>query len=285
MAKAKAKKKETAVAKMEEEEVSATRFGDIFDGYSEEDLADLENTTGTEDAPPEERRPPLYAWNLDMTDDFGNSVHKNVFYNCQNGEMYDEVECALLGFKKTRERSSVDESSGEKTVHCRSLDRNTGMDAVTGNLIECNSCRHIHGEKGRRKDCVFVLRFVAWDLRKNEFFVINIKRSSYVPMNRYLERNFFGQYKNKKTGKRGDLPLFMLKTLLRLKEETGSGNRYYVIDPKAVEPLPKETVLDLLPQAEAVKKMTQTDFEKKFEGDGKDKAKKTEIVDDPDIPF
>lgn len=270
-------KESKEMVKKDETETSVTKHGDIFNEYSPEELAKLYGTTGTEDIPEEDRRPPLYIWNIDSIDESGQKIEKNLFYNTQSGEQFESITCSLLGMKKTRESSHRDEATGEKTVDCRSFDRRVGID-VNGDYRDCENCQDRFSKQGKRKKCTFVMRFVAWDFERDQMFVINVKRSSYVPMNSFMEKNFLNQVPIQGSKKKGDVPFYMLQIKITLKPEMGKDRSlYYVIQPEIVGINKKETVMDLMPMAESVKKMTQKEL-MQDEPSG-------ESVEDEDVPF
>jgi hypothetical protein len=264
----KVEEQSTALAKMENSGPVA-KYEGMFEGYSEEEIAELMDTPGTEEIPPDERRPPLIAWNLDMRDDQGNDVQPNMFYNCQSGDQTESMIVALLSIKRGREYSYYDEAQRKKIVVCRSFDMSTGQrrddysgddgEWKAGDLFNCETCRYRMGKQGERKDCTITMRFPCYDLERNEIVVFNVMRSSFIPMSRYLERHFFGQLKIGKTRK--DIPLYMLTTVLNLKEDQGRGKRFYVLDPVCDGPLAsKETVLALKKMAEQIKRMKSETF-------------------------
>lgn len=257
-----------ALAKMENGGPVA-KYEGMFEGYSEEEIAELMDTPGTDEIPPEERRPPLIAWNLDMRDDQGNDVKPNMFYNCQSGDQVESMTIALLSIKRGREYSYFDEAQRKKILVCRSFDMNTGQrfddhsdedgEWKSGDLFNCETCRYKMGKQGERKKCTITMRFPSYDLERNELIVFNVMRSSFIPMSRYLERNFFGQIKIGNTRK--DIPLYMLATRLALREDQGRGKRYYVLDPVCDGPIAsKETVLALKKMAEQIRKMKSDAF-------------------------
>lgn len=230
---------------------------DMFEGYSEEELGELQDVTGTTDKPESERRLPLYSFNLDMKDDQGNKISPDLFYDGQSGKQFSEINCALLFFKETRQWDERNRDTGKKTVMCRSYDRKVGQrlkyhedgSAYTQD-IDCERCPKRQGKAGTRKECTLIMRFVGWDLDRQQFFLLNCLRTSYIPASRYLEQNFFGKFRSK-NGKRGDIPLYMFKTRVTLKEEEHPTlhSIYYSLKFENEGPNPKEVVLDLLPQA------------------------------------
>ena len=281
-----AKKKSKALAK--KEDTTPQKYSEMLADYSPEELEQMGEVTGTEDIPEEDRRPPLYVWNLETVDESGNEITKDKFYNTQTGEQFDEVVCSFLGLKRTRECSYQDEETGQKVITCRSLDRKIGIDE-NGNMKNCENCPERFGKPGKRKNCTIVMRFIGWDFERNEFFVLNCKRTSYVPMNSFLEKNFLNQLKLPGQMKRRDIPLYMIKCRLTLKREAKKGqNIYYVIQPEVVEPNDKDTVMGLMKMASEVKKMTtkelvQDEGEAIRSGGG---GVEGEVLDDDDdVPF
>jgi hypothetical protein len=278
------------------------KYEGMFDGYSEEEIAELMDSPGTEEIPPDERRPPLIAWNLDMTDDQGNDVKPNMFYNCQSGDQVAKMTIALLSIKRSRENSYFDEQQRRKIIVCRSFDMSTGQryddfkddetgeEWKAGDLFNCENCRFKQAKQGERKPCTIVMRFPAYDLEKNEVFVFNAARTSFIPMSRYLERNFFGQIKVGNTRK--DIPLYMLATQLNLKEDQGKGKRFNVIDPECIGPIEsKDTVLALKKMSEQIKKMKAQTFADEPPADAQYINQPVEGDDEPppigddDVPF
>jgi len=278
MAKVKEEKVESSIAKQEpldNAETEMTKHGNIFEGYSDEEIEAMGGTTGTEDVPDEDRRPPLYVTNLETIDESGNRVVKNLFYDAQSGEQFDTINCSLLGFKKTRKKQIRDEATGEITVLCQSYDRKVGQ-LPNGDYKNCDKCQDKFSVKGKRKACSQIMRFVGWDFDREQFFVLNAKGSSFVPMSNFLEKNFLNQIKLPGTKKKGDIPLYMMNIQIMLKEEPADqGGFYYILQPKLIGTNPKETVMDLLPMAESIKSMTQQDVVQ----DGGD------TTTDDDIPF
>jgi len=270
------------LAKQEKGGELTTKHGNVFDGYSEEEFEQLIGTTGTEDKPESERRPPLYSFNLDMIDEAGNKVSRDVFYNNQTGEQFPEINCALIIMKETFINEERNKLTGEKTILCQSYDRRTGM-TNEGDLADCLRCQSRKLKKGeRKKECTPVMRFLCFDTDRKEIFVINFKRTSYIPSSNYLQRNFFGQYRNPKTGKRGDIPLYLLGTNITLKPETSTvGMTYYVPVFKCTGPLGKDLVMDLNIFCDNAKKMTADQIVQEAKG-GADQAP---AAGDDDIPF
>jgi len=253
-----------------------TKYGDLFEDFSEEEVADLEKTTGAEDKPESDRRPPLYVYNIDTIDETGQEIDPGRFYCAQSGEQFDEVNCALIGFREIRQHDSRDEQ-GKQMIHCRSFDRKIGINQESGESVRCEECPHYFGKRGQRKDCTFHMRFLAWDFDRQQFFSFSAKRTGYVPTNSYLERTFFGQWK--KEGKRRDIPLYMLGTKITLKTEIGHGSKYYIPVYECTGPNPKEIVMDLIGTAESFKKMTVQQFTEL------DKEEPKGQETDDDVPF
>jgi len=269
----------------------------IFGGneYSVDEMAEIFGNTGLDDIPPEKRRMPLIAWNLDFRDDMGNDVRPDKFYNCQTGDMTDEMEVALIFIKQTLARVYRDKESGTKTLLCASFDCKHGEPTPTEQYpnpapVDCEGCIHRKSKKGTAKACTIIDRVVVFDLKKNEFVLMNIARTSFVPFNNYLERNFFGKIKDPRTGKRSDLPIYMMRTKITLKEEEGNIGRYYVLQLENLGVLPKTIVMDLLPMVQSTKNlrrqeiMVETTDNKPKEG-AKQEVINGEVVDDSDVPF
>ena len=254
----KKKEKETEIATVEPTGMSP--YETALAEYSPEEMAEIQGATGLDDIPEEDRRPPLYAYNLDMTDEAGRDVRPNFFYNCQSGDMAEKINCALVYLKKTREYSEYNEEERTKKVYCRSWDMQMGswMDSDEVEFRRCDECPHKEGKRGERKKCTIVMRFLAMDLDSQNMFIFFAQRTSFIPMMRHLEGNFFGQIK--RGTKRFDIPLYMLHTQLSLKEEQGRGKRYYRLSPRISTEtydngiLPKEWVLGLKGAAELAKK-------------------------------
>jgi hypothetical protein len=249
---------------------------DLVD-YSPEEMSELQGTTGLEDIPESERRPPLVSWNLNMKDEHGKSILPHLFYNGQTGDQFEVLNCALVFTKKTYEFSHYDKTTKKKTTYCRSWDRQTGTfmeDVPTdkpdiankggkiNDIRRCENCPYRQGKKGERKSCTIVYRNLAWDLDRQIFFIFNAQRSSFVPFNRHLEANFFGQWKMD-NGKRRDIPLFLLHSRFTLVQE----ENYFVIKPEIatdVYPkgiLPKVLVKDLAVTSSESAKIRRQDLE------------------------
>lgn len=266
----------------------------IFEGFSEEEIADLQETTGLEETEGD-RRPPYYVFNQDMVDDQGNDVKPDNFYNCQTGEQKTSIRCALLGLKKTRDFSYYDKETGMKIRVCRSFDMQVGqwMKDKEVELRECAKCPHRLSKPGVKKACTIVMKIAAYDLDENEVFVFDAKRSSFVPMSNYFERNFFGKIKIR--NKRLDIPLFMKETTLTLKSEQGKQNkRYYLLDPKMTGKIEqKEMVLHLKSLATQVKRYGKDEYDdiqskpknKPDDEPDDDYVPGTSTEDDDEIPF
>ena len=281
-----AKKQKNKQQEESKEMILAENLTDIFDGYTQEEIEELQGTTGLEETE-EDRRPPYYVFNQDMVDDQGNDISPNNFYNCQTGEQKETIRCALLGVKETRDYSYYDEATSAKIKVCRSFDMQVGqwMKGEEVELRECAKCPYRLGKPGTKKACTIVRKFASYDLDSNEVFIFDAKRSSFVPMSNFLERNFYG--KIKKGSKRLDIPLYMLETTLALKSEPGKGKRYYVLNPKITGQIKqKEKVLHFKSLADQVKKYGKDEYE-----DIQSKPPTEEnnyvqnIDDDEDIPF
>ena len=235
---------------------------DIFEGFSDEEIADLQETTGLEETE-RNRRPPYYVFNQDMVDDQGNDVKPDNFYNCQTGEQKTSIRCALLGLKETRDFSYYNKDTGMKIRVCRSFDMQIGQwtQKEEIELRECAKCPHRLAKPGVKKACTIVRKIAAYDLDEDEVFVFDSKRSSFVPMGNYFERNFFG--KIKRGSKRFDIPLYMMETTLTLKSEMGKLNkRYYVLDPKITGKVgQKEKILHLKSLADQVKRYGKDEYD------------------------
>jgi len=272
--------------------------------YSPEEMTELQGATGLDDVPESERRPALYSWNLSMQDEHGNPVMPNMFYNGQTGEQFPVVNCALIVLKKTHEFAAYDEQTREKTVYCRSWDRQTGtfLEKVPtdnpkiknfggdiGEIRRCDDCKYRQGKRGEKKNCTIVYRLIAWDLDRQNYFIFNVQRSSFVPFNRFLESNFFGQWKSQ-NGKRRDVPLYLLATRMTLVQE----ERYFILHPEIatdVYPkgvLPKNLVMDLAVTAREANKIRRQDLETdvknaKYQQPDSIEPVEREIVDDGDV--
>lgn len=236
-----------------------------LENYSDAEIAELTKTTGLEDLPMERRRMPLIAWNLDFRDEMGNDVRPDMFYNCQSGNIQQKVNCALVYIKETFARVHRDKETHTKTLMCRSFDCVWGEPVPSDTnpnppKIECAKCGYRRAAKGKRKPCSTVQRVIAWNLDEQEPFVFNVASTSFIPFQTYLERNFFN--KIKRGNKRFDIPLYMLRTVLDLKEETAAeGSRYWILNPICEGPLPKNIVIDLIEVAKAAQNIVRKEIE------------------------
>jgi hypothetical protein len=206
------------------------------------------------------RKIPLITWNLDMRDEEGRDIHRDMFYNCMTGETCKELNLALLmADGRCREKSVYDESTRQKIVYCKTTDGQVGVEQETGNLRDCDTCPDRQAKKGSRRPCTPVINIIAYDLDRNHPIVIRAMRSSYVPFSNYIERNHFKQLSI--NGKRVDLPLYMLWMNLTLREESDHGSRYYVANPKCMGPIAeKRTVLALRDMAEKLKNIKGLEY-------------------------
>lgn len=249
---------ETAMTKVEEQPQQMSKFGNVFEGYSPEEMAELSGTTGAEDLPPEERRHSLYSWNLKIMTEEGKVTREDMFYDGLTGEQFDHVHCAFIGFKRTNMKVFRNKETGQKQILCCSSDRIEGFDPETGVVRKCEKCPDKASKQGHKRGCTSILRFMAWDLEHNKPFIVNFKSSSYVPASNYLEKNFLGQIK--KGNKRYDIPLYLMGTHITLQPEQGDESVYYVPKFECTGPLPKATVLDLLPSAQAFRQMNMKEL-------------------------
>ena len=280
----KEKKEETAMAKVEEKPQELSKFGNLYEGYTPEEMAELGGTTGAEDLPPEERRHSLYSWNLKIMTEDGKVTREDQFYDGLTGEQFESVHCAFIGFKRTNMKVFRNKETGQKQILCQSNDRIEGFDPETGVVRSCEKCPDKASKQGQKRNCTSILRFMAWDLEHRKPFIVNFKSSSYVPASNYLDKNFLGQLKTP-DGKRRDIPLYMMGTKITLTPEQGDESVYYVPKFECTGPLPKATVLDLLPSAQAFKQMNLREL-----AVDEQKAKPQDKVvgeagGDQDIPF
>lgn len=272
---------ETAIEKAEPAQMS--KFGDVYSGYSTEEMAELSGTTGTEDLPPEQRRHSLYSWNLKIMTEDGKVTKEDLFYDGLTGEQFDHIHCAFIGFKRTNMKIYRDKETGQKTILCQSNDRIEGINPETGEVRKCERCIDKNTKPGQKRNCTSIMRFMAWDLERQKPFLVNFKSTSYVPASNYLEKNFLGQLKMK-NGKRADIPVYMMGTHITLVPEQGEQSVYYVPKFECTGPLDKAIVMDLLPAAQAFKQMNM----KELVVDQQTAKASDKIVGeaaDPDVPF
>lgn len=275
-------KKETAMTKPEHANNSLVN---LTDNFTEEELMNLQEATGLEDIPEEKRRLPLVVWNLDMTDESGQSVTKDKFYNMRTSEIFDEINCALVGIKQTRLFEERNKETGIKTRRCSSFDMITGDFQTDKGIVtrRCDKCEYRFAKQGQRKPCTIVQRLVSYDLDRGELFNFNAQRSSFVPISNYIEKNFFKKLTigNKKM----DIPLYMIKTNITLKEEQGV-TRYYVLNPKNIGIMSdKGLILSLKDVAKKIKDMSQSEFEDETKQEKPNQENDTEENDSEDVPF
>lgn len=232
----------------------------LMDGYTEEEIHLLTGTTGTENMQAS-RRIPMITWNLDMRDEEGRDIRPDMFYNCMSGEVCKTLSLALLmADGRCREKAVYDEQTHQKTVMCRTVDGQVGIEQSTGNMRDCENCPDRVSRQGTRKPCTPVINMVAYDLERNQPVVLRAMRSNYVPFANYIERYHFKQLLI--NGKRVDLPLYMLWMELTLKEESGHGKRYYVASPKCMGPIAdKQTVMALRNMSDRLKNMKNLETE------------------------
>lgn len=280
---AKKNKEETALAT--KEETAVTGFEDLFDGFDESEIAELQEQTGLEETE-EGRRPPYIGWNMEITTDDGEEINKKDFYNFQTSAVKDEVNCALLYVKKTRDYSYWDNDKDEKVVVCRSYDMENGQWMGGEDVVarKCETCPHRFSKQGEKKDCTTVMKIAAWDLEDEELFIFAAKRSSFVPMMNFLERKFFKQIK--KGSKRYDIPLYMMHVKLKLKAEEGGGVRYYVLNPELVGRLQdKEQIMFFKSLAQEVADFRKENYEAGEKQQDEFQSNAAAPEGDDDVPF
>lgn len=264
-----------------------TSSENILDGYTQEEINQIIETTGTENMVGS-RRIPMIVWNLDMRDEDGKDIRPDMFYNCMSHETYKKMHLALLmADSRCREKSIYDEKTRQKTIICRTTDGQVGIEYPTGNMRDCENCQDKIAKKGERKSCTPVINIIAYDLERNQPVVIRAMRSNYVPFSNYIERYHFKQLNI--NGKRVDLPLYMLWMELTLKEESGRGKRYYVANPKCMGRIEeKSTVLALKNMAERLKQMKDIETEESAEAKyyhGDVKSQENSSQEEEDVPF
>jgi len=277
------KNQKTEIVKKQVKTIEAKH--NLMEVFTPEELEKY-SVTGTEDIPPEERRPPLYVWNLDTIDENNTRITREMFYNTQTGETFDEIICTFISIKRTREYTITDEG-GTKSVVCRSVDRKVGIN-INGEIKSCENCQYRIGKKqGERKDCTIVSRCLMWDNERNDFFVMNFKRSSYVPFNSFIEKNFLNQIK---VGpRRRDIPLFVLKVKITLEPKDGP-TIYYVPKFEVLEVNEKLLIEDLKIVAENFAKSSVATIIQEEESVLKDKGLKVKEDENPfeseeEVPF
>lgn len=259
-------KKETAIATKGSENTSAVKYdaSNIYAEMSDEEIALIQGTTGTEDLPENERRIPLIVWNLEKDKQSGNILQKGQFYNVRTGEQMDQIVCSLLGFSRIRDFTQIEKSTGTKTTVCRSTNlefgtRLSGDDP--GKEFPCEGCPYRRSERiGERKMCVEVFTIAAFDLEKREIFVFRATRSSHVPFTNYLERNFFNKVEIK--GKKRDLPLYMGVTRITLAADEGANNSVFYAPVFEMVKIhdSKTVIMELYEMANRVRKMKIADI-------------------------
>lgn len=219
-------KKKTEVATTKKDATEMTEFGA---GLSEDEMDALAEATGTEEIPEDQKRVPLLVWNIEDRLEDGVKVEKSKFFNCQTFEQCDEIVCALIYMKRTRERAKFDNTTKRNVVYCRSYDMETGEDLETGEIRRCAVCEHRLAKRGERKPCTEVRKIFAFDAKEKELFLFNVQRSSYIAFDRYIQRHFIRKWK--RGNKRYDLPLYAKITRLKLEERDDSANLYYSLSP------------------------------------------------------
>lgn len=225
----------------------------MLSGYSEEELIELSSTTGLEELPEERRRHPLIAWNIDTRDTDGTRIVPNLFLNCQTNEQLEEINCALIFIREDFEYRKYE--SGENTLICRSYDKITGTRYTEDEKqYKCSTCPYRKAPRGKKRPCSTVARIAAYDLNTKTPFLLFVKSTSYIPFFDYIEKTFFGKLE---IGKRKvDLPLYMVKTKLRLTEQSHGGDISYFLNPEADGYVDdKETVMALKEISESFRKM------------------------------
>jgi hypothetical protein len=159
----------------------------------------------------------LQVYNFKGTDNAGDPIPPNVFFDTLSEVTRKEIRLALLLLNKTREWREYDEGEGVSKIRCRSMDNVTGT-LEDGRTRACEGCpdyawQSINGKRTRR--CGPVYAVVAVDRDTQQPTIVRFKKTSLPVIQQYLNRHFIGR--RMVAGKRANYPLFAFETVARLK--------------------------------------------------------------------
>lgn len=203
MARAKPKAADSA-ALAKTEEANLAELADFFDGVE---------TTGLEDVGGEDIIIAAKIFNMGGLDADGNAYPRNVFFDTLTTEVQDSIRAVLLVDSKSHRWDEYDNAEERTVVLCQSDDRVTGIMQTDGTERRCAGCpdfQWMRGEDGKpMRRCGEVHTVVGVELETETPFIVRFKKTGLKAWRSYLMAHHKGKYKSPKTGKRGDVPLFV----------------------------------------------------------------------------
>lgn len=162
------------------------------------------------------------VWNFKGTDDAGDPIQANVFYDTVTEVTERALDLMLIKLHKTNEWREYDEAEGKSRVRCRSFDQLKGtMD--NGTVRPCKDCpdarwESIAGKDGKSKRtrrCGPVYNVFAAEFSTRQPCVLRFKRTSLPVIQTYLNKHHIGR--RVEGSKRTNWPLFVYRCRASLK--------------------------------------------------------------------
>ena len=235
----KKKSEQTALAQAPAAALAAGPVDELADVLGDVDL----ETDGLEEIDQEDIKIAVKVFNMKGTDEAGDPIPKNRFYDTITEEVQKSLEGVLLTLHKTNEWREFDEGEGKSNVMCRSYDRITGT-MHDGTERPCNGCPDAQwrtDDDGKRfRNCGPVYNFVGLERLTQQPFILRCKKTSLRPAQQYLSKHFIGR--RIVGGKKKHYPLFAFETSVALKMADGGSANYAIPTFERGGVLPKEEI-------------------------------------------
>jgi len=194
------------------------------------------------------------VFNFKGTDEDGEPVPPNAFFDTIAERAQKEIHCALLHIHKSNLWSEFNNDENRTEVRCRSMDRVTG-EMEDGSTRSCNGCPHAKwtaNDEGKRgRDCSTVYNVVGIEFETSLPFVIRFKKTSEGVIKLYLQKHHLGRRIVKGVAK--DYPLFVFECRITLDAKTHKNYALPVLQKVAV--LPKERIHQMHEAAKSAAEM------------------------------
>lgn len=226
-------------------------------------IGDVElETDGLEEVGAEDIKIAVKVFNMKGTDQAGDPIPANVFFDTVQETTAKAVDAVLLTLHKSNEFRRYDEAAGKSEIVCRSMDRVTGT-MNTGEERQCKGCPDAQWrtdpDTGRRtRNCGPVYNVIGIDRETRQPFVIRFKRTSLSPFQQYLNKHFLGRRVIR--GQRFNFPLFAFQTQLSLRMSDDKKYSLPVLERGDV--LPREEILQCVESAKFYREVILPALEK-----------------------
>jgi len=188
------------------------------------DFFDDVDVTGLEDFGGEDIVLAAKIFNMGGLDEDGRAYPRDTFFDTITTKTQDELRAVLLVDKKSHRWDEYNNAEERTDVLCQSDDRVSGImhDGTERACASCPDYQWRRGDDGKPvRRCGPVHTVVGIELENETPFLIRFKKTGLKAWRAYTMAHHKGKYKSRKTGKRGDVPLFAYECNLSLRMHSG----------------------------------------------------------------